>query len=41
MIKYVEKFECNPNWQAKVRQTLQRYPQFFEHRERGVWAVAA
>ena len=31
----------NPNWQAKVRQTLQRYPQFFEHRERGVWAVAA
>ena len=35
-----KKAERNPNWQAKIRQTLQIYPEFHQV-ERGVWAAAA
>ena len=35
-----EKCQNNENWQAKVRQTLQKSPHC-ENRARGVWAVAA
>jgi len=35
-----EKVRANPNWTAKIRQTLQRYADF-EPRARGVWALAA
>lgn len=35
-----KKAEKNPNWKAKIRQTLQIYPSFFRNVERGVWAVA-
>lgn len=34
------KAKSNVNWQAKIRQTLQLYPQFFKHENRGVWALA-
>lgn len=34
------KAKKNPNWQAKVRQTLQLYPQFFRHDARGIWSLA-
>ena len=34
-----EKTKANPNWQAKVRQTLQNGD--FRHVQRGVWAAAA
>ncbi|MGF6440530.1 hypothetical protein [Paraburkholderia youngii] len=34
-----DKVASNPNWQAKVRQTLQLSPEFAA-RERGVWALA-
>ncbi|HLS01027.1 MAG TPA: hypothetical protein VK054_03475 [Beutenbergiaceae bacterium] len=30
----------NPNWQAKIRQVLQRYPTDFKNKERGTWALA-
>ncbi len=35
-----KKTEINPNWQAKIRQTLQRYP-IFQNTQRGKWALAA
>lgn len=33
--------KTNSNWQAKVRQTLQRYPNLFQHVQRGVWSLCA
>lgn len=35
-----KKTENNKNWQAKVRQTLQRYPRIFNNVESGVWELA-
>ena len=35
------KAKCNPHWQAKIRQTLQIYPKYFKHIQRGVWTTAA
>ncbi|MFP3637469.1 hypothetical protein [Paraburkholderia sp. SIMBA_054] len=35
-----DKIASNPNWQAKVRQTLQLHSEFAP-KERGVWALAA
>ena len=34
-----KKCQKNPNWQAKIRQTLQNYPMFTSV-ERGVWQAA-
>lgn len=35
-----DKLASNPNWQAKVRQTLQLSESVFVNKERGVWALA-
>lgn len=35
-----EKVSQNPNWQAKIRQVLQKFPEDFVNVERGVWKVA-
>lgn len=35
-----ERLATNPNWKAKVRQTLQLSPDLFRPSERGVWGVA-
>lgn len=40
MIDGHKKAVNNPNWQAKVRQTLQMHPDLFSHVERGVWRAA-
>lgn len=36
-----EKAKRNPNWQAKVRQTLQMHPSLFRHESRGQWSLVA
>lgn len=36
-----QKAKRNPNWQAKVRQTLQRYPSLFRHDSRNQWSRVA
>lgn len=36
-----KKTESNPNWKAKVRQTLGIYPNLFSNVERGKWRLAA
>lgn len=36
-----KKTQKNSNWQAKVRQTLQLYPNVFKHDGRGLWSLAA
>ena len=33
--------ETNKDWRAKIRQTLQAYPDTFHNVERGVWSLAA
>ena len=35
-----KKTSNNPNWKAKVRQTLQINPNLFRNIERGVWGIA-
>lgn len=35
------KTKSNENWKEKIRQTLQKYPKYFRHTERGMWALAA
>lgn len=35
-----DKLASNPNWQAKVRQTLQLSENLFVNKERGVWVLA-
>ena len=39
MIEGHEKTKSNPNWQAKIRQTLQKYP-CFRNESLGVWSAA-
>lgn len=36
-----EKVAQNPNWAAKIRQTVNSHPDSFKSVERGVWALAA
>ena len=36
-----KKTEQNPNWQAKIRQTLQKHPDLFRHEGAGRWCLAA
>lgn len=35
------KAKNNVHWQEKIRQTLQKYPQYFRHTARGMWELAA
>lgn len=41
MVDGHRKAAANPNWKAKVRQTLQMHPELFRHETRGVWCAAA
>lgn len=34
-----KKAQGNPNWRAKIRQTLQRYPELFRHDGRDQWSL--
>lgn len=40
-IQGYKKTENNPNWQAKIRQTLQLYPKLFNNVTRGEWRLAS